>query len=355
MKKTDINIFQSLLLPIYNWRYWPTELLYLPLTLYIFFIGSIKAGRLFYFAAANPRVPLGGFANDSKFYIIENIPDAYKPKTILILKNDTVDKLKFRIQEADFQFPIFAKPDIGEGGFLAKKISSWNELLNYHSKHNMDYLVQEFIPYPLELSILIHNANDEFNISSITERKHLSITGDGYSNLEKLLRMDNIARYRISSILNKCENQRDTVLEKGQTIKPTAIGNRNYGATFIERSELLNNSITESFGNLNKSINLFNYARYDIMCTSIEDFLQGQMKILEINGVKGEPIHIYDRKYSLLGAYKEIFKHWNLIMKISKRNIKDGFVCPSIKNGFCQLRNHYITKKKSLTNRKFHE
>ena len=351
MKQTDIKIDHSFLQSIFNWRYWKMEFLYFPLTLYVFFIGSLKARRLFYFAAANPKVPLGGFANDSKFSIIKNIPNEFKPKTILISKNDNIINLNKKILDENYSFPLFVKPDIGEGGFLGKKINSWDELLNYHSKHNMDYLVQEFIHCPLELSILIHNAEGEFKISSITERKHLSITGDGYSNLGKLLCADKRAKFRIKRILYQCESQLNIVLEKGQTYKPTSIGNWDYGATYIDRTELLNATLLEAFENLNKKINLFNYARYDIMCNSIEDFLRGKMIILEINGVKGEPIHIYDTKYNLYHAYKEIFKHWGYIMKISKRNIKEGYECPSIRSGFYQLRNHYFTKKKSLTNR----
>ncbi len=327
------------------------EFLYFPLTFYVFFIGSLKTGRLFYFAAANPKIPLGGFANDSKYSIIKNIPTDFKPKTLLILKNDNSENLRNKIKSEDFRFPLFVKPDIGEGGFLANKINSWDELLNYHLKHAMDYLVQEFINYPLELSILIHNAEGAFKISSITERKHLFITGDGYSNLEKLLRMDKSAKFRINSILNRCESQLNTVLEKGQTYQPISIGNWDYGATYYERTELLNKIILNSFENLNTKINLFNYARYDIMCNSIEDFLQGKMIILEINGVKGEPIHIYDMKYNLYQAYKEIFKHWGFIMKISKRNIREGVVCPNFIKGFDMLRNHYITKKASLIKR----
>jgi hypothetical protein len=327
------------------------EFLYFPLTLHVFFVGLIKTGRLFYFSAANPKVPLGGFANDSKFSVIKDIPAEFKPKTILISKNDNTDTLKLKIQEGDFIFPIFAKPDIGEGGFLVKKINCWDELLNYHSKHNMEYLVQEFIHFSTELAVLVHNAEGELKISSITEREHLSITGDGYSNLAKLLSKDKRVKFRIKSIKNQCESQLNIILEKGQNYKPTSIGNWNYGATFIERTELLNETILESFTNLNKKINLFNYARYDIMCHSIEDFLKGKLIILEINGVKGEPIHMYDRKYSLYQAYKEIFKHWGFIMKISKRNIKEGFVCPNFIEGFKMLRKHYITKKKSLLKR----
>lgn len=327
------------------------EFLYLPLTLYVFFIGSLKTGRLFYFAAANPKIPLGGFANDSKFSILKNIPAEFRPKTFLVSKNDNSDNLKDNLKSEDFRFPLFVKPDIGEGGFLAKKLNTWDELLDYHSKHDMDYLLQEFIDHPIELSILIHNAEDAFKISSITERKHLSIIGDGYSNLEKLLSMDKRARFRMKKIKHQCKNELNLVIEKGKTHKPTSVGNWDYGANYIERTDLLNKTLLESFEKLNKKINLFNYARYDIMCNSIEDFLQGKMIVLEINGVKGEPIHIYDRKYSLFKAYGEIFKHWGYIMKISKRNMKEGFVCPGIKEGFNQLRSHYVTKKKSLTNR----
>jgi len=237
------------------------EFLYFPLTFYVFFIGSLKTGRLFYFAATNPKIPLGGFANDSKYSIIKNIPTEFKPKTLLISKNDNALSLLNRIKSEDFRFPIFVKPDIGEGGFLANKINSRDELLNYHSKYKMDYLVQEFINYPLELSVLIHNSEGKFKISSITERKHLTITGDGYSNLEKLLRMDKSAKFRIKSILNRCESQLNIILEKGQIYQPISIGNWDYGATYIERTELLNDTLLESFENLNTKINLFNYAR----------------------------------------------------------------------------------------------
>jgi hypothetical protein len=331
------------------------EFLYLPLTLYVFFIGSIKTGKLFYFSAANPKIPLGGFANDSKFSIIKNIPVEFKPKTILITKTDNIDNLKHKFQDEDFSFPLFAKPDIGEGGFLARKINSWDELLNYHSKHRMDYLVQEFIDYPLEFSILIHNAECNFKISSITERKHLTIIGDGYSSIEELLSADKRAKFRIKNIKKQCESQLKIVLEKGKTLQPTSLGNWDYGAIYIERSELINKAKIDSLENVNKTINLFNYARYDIKCNSVEDFLQGKMKILEINGVKGEPIHIYDSKYNLYEAYKEIFKHWGFIMEISKRNIKEGIVCPNFIQGFDMLRKHYITKKTSLIKRNQYE
>lgn len=351
LKKTYINFHQSFLHPIYNWRYWPMELLYLPLTLYVFFIGTLRTGRLFYFAATNPKVPLGGFANDAKFPIIENIPKEYKPKTILISKVQTSDELESIINKEHFSFPLFVKPNIAEGGFLANKVDTFEELINYHANHKMDYLIQEFINYPMELSVLIHNSEGELKISSITERQHLQLIGDGTSNIEKLLHENKRANFKLKNILNQCKSKLHIVLGEGEMYLPTAVGNRGYGAKYVERTEIINATLTKELENINAKVGLFNYARYDVMCSSIEEFLQGRMIILEINGVKGEPIHIYDEKYSLYQAYVEIFKHWEFILKISMRNMKQGFVCPGIREGFSMLIHHYLIKKTSRTKR----
>jgi hypothetical protein len=331
------------------------EFLYLPLSLYVFFIGSIKAGKLFYFAAANPKIPLGGFANDSKFSIIKKIPEEFKPQTILILKSDNSTELLVQIKNKDFRLPLFVKPDIGEGGFLAKKINKWEELLNYHSDHNMDYMIQEFIKYPVELSILIHNANCDFKISSITERKYLTLEGDGFSSLKILLKKERIAKFRLRNIFKHCQGELENILEKGKKYQPISIGNFDFGAKYLERTELATECLLKTIHRINTKINLFNYARYDIKCKSFDDLLAGNMKILEINGVKGEPIHIYDSKYTLLQAYKEIFKHWGYIMIISKRNISSGIICPTPLEGFKMLWTHLQTKKTSLLKRNFHE
>ncbi len=112
---TTMNIKSlSVLKIIYTWRYWPMELLYLPLTLYVFFIGSIKAGKLFYFASVNPKIALGGFACDSKYFITTHIPDEFRPKTFFVSKTDTIQKVLKSLILEDISFPLIVKPDIGE-------------------------------------------------------------------------------------------------------------------------------------------------------------------------------------------------------------------------------------------------
>ena len=45
---------------------------------------------------------------------------------------------------------------------------------------------------------------------------------------------------------------------------------------------------------------------------------------MEINGANSEPAHIYDPSTSLYNAYYELFKHWNIIYRISRYNHQKG-------------------------------
>jgi hypothetical protein len=86
----------------------------------------------------------------------------------------------------------------------------------------------------------------------------------------------------------------NTTYEKGQKVKVLYVGNWDYGAKYIQRKDLINNQLVKSMREVNEKVGLFNYARYDIKCANAEELSKGNFKILEINGVKGEPIHIYD-------------------------------------------------------------
>jgi hypothetical protein len=332
----------------YNWRYWPKEILYFPLAIKVFIFGAIRTGRIFYFSAANPNVSLGGFASDSKFKIHNNIPIQYKPITALILKSDVFSEVLIKMVHEGIRFPLIVKPDIGEGGFLVKKINTSEELEIFHQNHNMDYLLQEFIDLPIEVSILVHDASGQLEISSITEREYITFIGDGKSNIKKLISENRNSKYRQRKIKYLLHIDLGKVLHKDEVWKPITIGNWDYGATYTNRSNFMTKEMTNSFQAVNNQVGLFHYARYDIKCSSMESLAKGDFIIIEINGVKGEPIHIYDLGTNLVYAYKEIFKHWNYIMVISIRNMKKGAKPTPFLPGIKILYHHLITKRQSV-------
>lgn len=63
----------------------------------------------------------------------------------------------------------------------------------------------------------------------------------------------------------------------------------------------------------------FDYGRIDMKIIDWEAFKHNEgIKILEINGVNAEPIHIYDTKQNIAQAYTSIFYHMDLIYQLSK-------------------------------------
>ena len=332
---------------LWNWRYWPMEILYLPLTLYIFFIGSLRTGRLFYFSAANPKVSLGGFAGDSKMAIIDQIPAHLRPETIFISKENTDTEGLLRLIN-QIGFPVIAKPDIGEGGFLVKKLNTADEWRHYHADYTMDYVVQAFIDHPIELSIHMHCLDGKLQISGITEKQLVTLTGDGVSTIEQLLLQQKNTRYCRKKLRKLLHDRLSEVLPDEEILQPGYVGNWNYGTLFFSRPEWNTESLRLAMEHINDSIGLFEYARYDLKCKSVEDLLEGRITILEINGVKGEAIHIYDPKSTLWSAYREIFRHWEWILKISRKNIRSGTRCPGARGGFSILIRHCMQQQASL-------
>jgi hypothetical protein len=61
----------------------------------------------------------------------------------------------------------------------------------------------------------------------------------------------------------------------------------------------------------------FYFGRLDIRFNTFAELEQGiNFSIIELNGVKSEPSHIYDPKYSFLVGQREIFRHQKIIRKI---------------------------------------
>ena len=68
----------------------------------------------------------------------------------------------------------------------------------------------------------------------------------------------------------------------------------------------------------------FDYGRIDLKIENWNSFkTKTGIKILEINGVNSEPIHIYDPNFSIWNAYKTIFKHMHIIYQLSQHKLNN--------------------------------
>lgn len=326
------NFFERLT----NWELWPFYILYFPIGI-IWFWYCLRARSLWFFSSSNPTITFGGFEGESKKEMYNQLPAESYPKTIYILHDFSFDDVKKKIRFHGFNYPFVVKPDVGMKGILFRKIDNEDQLQKYHSRIPVEYIVQELIELPVELSVFYyrHPTKHKGIISGMIQKELLEVEGDGHSTLWELILEHPRAKFRLEEMKQRHEHRLDRVIHEGQHFFLSYAGNHNRGARFIDLKHMVNEQLLKVFDDLSHYTDKFYYGRYDIKCTSIEDLRQGKnFSIIEFNGCGAEPNHIYDAGMTLSQAYREILKHWKVLYQISKYNHDHGARYWPFKKGY---------------------
>ena len=106
---------------IFRYEYWPMILFYIPILPYWVYL-ALKNKSLAYFSVANPGIELGGFFGESKSEILALIDEKYLPKSIEVKNKMDFDAMITQLKSNQINFPLIAKPDVGERGDSVSKI-----------------------------------------------------------------------------------------------------------------------------------------------------------------------------------------------------------------------------------------
>ena len=255
------------------------------------------------------------------------LPPGSFPTTFNVLPPDHFSDVLNRIANNNIPFPLIVKPEMGGQGILFRKIDTKAALQEYHENVPVEYIVQEMVHYPMEVSVFYirHPKEATGRITGFLHKIPLHVVGDGKRMLGELITAHPKAKKRLAELELKHRQQWDTIPAKGEKYILSYAANHNRGAHFIDLKDNIDDRLVAVFDKISHEVNDFFYGRYDIMCRSIEALKQGKdFSILEYNGCGAEPNHFYDTGYSLIGAYKEILKHWKALYEISKYNVSRG-------------------------------
>ncbi|ETN96049.1 hypothetical protein SAMN04487906_0588 [Zhouia amylolytica] len=314
---------------IKSWEYWPMWILYVPVFIQHFWL-AIKARSLFFFLNTNPGIE-GFILSDSKYKTLKLVPREFVPKTILVRPESSFEEVYGMMGEEQISFPIVLKPDIGYRGLLVSKIDNQSELKEKLKNANINYVIQEYIDYPIEIGVFYYRLpnNISGSIPSVTLKDFLSLHGDGQRTFQELVYTNSRAYLQKDKLEEKFRAEWGTVIPKGKTILLEAIGNHNRGTKFINGNHLITENLQQVFDELCKSMNGFYFGRFDIRTRSIEDLLLGrEFKVLEVNGIGAEPTHIYDPEYKLYQGWKDMLSIWKISYEIAMVNRKKGAAFP---------------------------
>ncbi|MEO6682125.1 MAG: hypothetical protein ABIN48_04805 [Ginsengibacter sp.] len=309
-----------------NWELWPFKLLYAPITP-VWFWYSLRAGSFWFFTASNPKLTFGGMDGEPKEEMHELLPPHLRPNYFNVKPGKDFSEVQKELLLKGIQYPLIVKPEIGGQGILFRKVDDEDHLRTYHEEIPVEYFIQDYVSYPLEISLFYYRYPNEKKgtISGFLQKVPLHVIGDGQSTLEQLIMANSKSKKRLEELRTKHGGNYQTIIPAGEKYMLSHAGNHNRGAHFIDLSSEINEDLVNMLDKISHGINDFFYGRYDIMCNSIEELKEGKnFFILEYNGCGAEPNHIYDTGYSLGEAYREILKHWKVLFEISRYNHRQG-------------------------------
>ncbi|MEY3051582.1 MAG: hypothetical protein RLY31_1367 [Bacteroidota bacterium] len=309
-----------------NWEYWPMFLSNLPLVpIWLWF--AIRAREAFFFSAVNPVIETGGLWGESKYNILRRIPAEHLPQTMFVPADRPREEVLSAIEAAGYTYPLIVKPDVGERGFLVARLESREELEGYLARYRLDLIVQEYVPGPLEIAVMYHRFPGERRgaVTSVCLKETLRVKGDGVTTVAGLLAKDPRGRLQRERLAQARPTLMSSVPEAGRVVEVEPIGNHSRGTKFLNGNHHIDAVLSGIFDGIACRMEDIHYGRFDIRCVSLEDLRAGRgFRILEFNGVGGEPAHIYDPSFPVLRKYRDIYRHWRIIYEIYRRQVRVG-------------------------------
>jgi hypothetical protein len=325
MSLSDKLTRSNFAIKVRNWEYWPFGIVQFPIFFYFGWL-SLRARSIVFFSASNPGITMGGMFGESKFEVLRKLPSEFVPKTIFVPRASELNHVLSLLTDAGIGWPLICKPDLGERGFMVKRIDNELALADYLRTMKFDFIAQELVSEPMEFGIFYTRFpnEDKGNVTSIVMKEMLAVVGDGTSTLQQLILNVDRAKLQWDKLREVYRGMLDSVPEAGRRIELVSIGNHCLGTKFLDGTYLITRQLSDTFDKISKQIPGFYFGRFDLRCSSVEDLYNGKIKIMELNGCGAEPAHIYQPGYSLRKAMKVLFTHWKNIFIIARENQRNG-------------------------------
>ncbi len=301
-----------------RWEFWPPWAVYLPLAPYFLYL-AIRHRSFTVFTAVNPGIPSSGLVGESKSHILAHLSTV--PGAVAEFEVIHAGQRDYQPHE----YPLVLKPDQGERGAGVAIIRTPAEAGAYLQQATGDIIAQRYVP-GVEFGIFWarYPHQQRGRVLSITRKMFPKVTGDGVLSVGELVALD----ARASSIADvyhaSCKRPMEDVPAAGETVPLVEIGSHCRGAIFLDGWRLHTPALEEAIGRISNAHPGFYFGRYDVRADSVEALQAGQFKVIELNGVSGEPTHIYDPAVSLVSAYAALVHHWRMAFEIGAMNRDRG-------------------------------
>jgi membrane protein DedA with SNARE-associated domain len=323
----------------------PPALFYLPLVFNWLRLG-IRHGSLTLPTAANPNIFCGGMWGETKSsYLLDVGADERRWVAPFVLARRGADTLATDLAQAlqamrgaGLVFPLVAKPDIGWHGHGVRVIEDAAALEAYIAAFpaGATIMLQRLVEHPAEAAVLYARLPGEARgrVLSLTFRYFPHVVGDGRASLRELIDRDERARWKGALHLGRdgthsgpAAGDLARVPAAGEVVRIALIGNQRAGALYRDGAPCINAALEARFDGIAASMRDFHYGRFDIRFESVPALMRGEgFSIVEINGIGGEAIDVWDARLPIREVYRRLFAQQRLLFAIGARGRARGHV-----------------------------
>src|SRR5690606_23113893 len=172
-------------------------------------------------SASTPGITVVRMFGECKYDVLSKVPKAYVPSTILVGSDEPVEGILLKMKENALSFPVICKPDLGERGFMVKRIDDVHSLEKYMLLMKHPFLIQELVDLPLEFGVFYRRLPNEKSgrVTSVVMKEMLTVEGDGEQTLQQLVFGNARARLQWPILKNRYADRWNAVIPSGEVLE----------------------------------------------------------------------------------------------------------------------------------------
>jgi membrane protein DedA with SNARE-associated domain len=298
-----------------RFEYWPSAVVYAPVVL-LLAAEALRRRTWLVFTCCNPGIPHGGLALESKGDILDQLPqDPGLPVAVApyvrLRHGRPLDEALAVVARFLARGPVVLKPDQGERGSGVAVVRDLAHAEAWLRACPFDAIVQQFVSGPEFGLVWRRRPDGSGEIRSLARKIPPELRGDGRRSLEELILGDDrevaMARFH----LRRHAARLDEVPAAGERIVLGELGTHARGACFVDARGFVTPQLRAAIDRLMAGVGGLDFGRFDLRVPSEAALQAGEgLRILEFNGVTGEPAHIYHPGRSWIRGIADLGSHW---------------------------------------------
>lgn len=299
------------------WEFWHPRLFETPYYLSLLALCARHALPPKFLAKANYALDHGEIGIGSKYATQMAFEQSRFPATTLLGADLTREQKRAALVSFARQhgFPFVLKPDMGAVGKGLIKVRDEPALEEALAKVRCDYIVQAYCAQPSEFGVFFVRHQGRNRITGINEKHFPTVLGNGHDDLATLAR----AHERHTAHWQLFLRDIDTsyIPHAGEAYRLSFVGSHTMGCRFSNDTHLVTPALLDAVSAVCDSQPGFNFGRLDVRTESTEALQDGDVTLIEANGIASLPTHMFDPAHTLGTAYQIFLEHAGWLARIA--------------------------------------